>query len=133
MILGEVRQGRPFLTGNIRLTTLGLQGSISFLVDTGSSHTVVHPADGLFLGVPAEFFAIPGRTSTGIGGRARECLELCELEFYHTDGTIDAIEAELAFAEPTDYNLSYPSLLGIDVIGLYKLTYHLAENLVSLE
>jgi hypothetical protein len=40
---------------------------------------------------------------------------------------------EVSFAEPSDFNRDFPSLLGVDVLGDFRFTYHLGQNLVSLE
>jgi hypothetical protein len=135
MILADVRGRRAFVTGGLSVPRLRLRAYVEFLIDTGASQTMVHPSDAMQLRVnfDEDFQNRAPSSMPGIGGTATEHSERCELEFQHEDGNIDIIEADVSFALPTSYNVGYPSLLGTDVIRLYKLTYHLAENLVTLE
>jgi hypothetical protein len=133
VIVGELRNGSPFVRAIVRVPRLSARAQIDFLVDTGASHTLISPIDATKLGVTAlSFAAVRATPMSGVGGRSLQYAEPCLVDLVHVDGHTERIEPLLNFASP-DTDADYPSLLGRDLIGLYKLTYHLAENLVSLE
>ncbi len=70
MIRGRFdRNGAAFLKSAIYVPLLG-GGLVDFLVDTGASHTALHPADAANLGIDLNSLTY-GDSSQGIGGSAR--------------------------------------------------------------
>ena len=135
MIRGELRGDEPYLTLALTIPRLGLRGEVPFLVDTGATRTLVGVPDATRIGVDvqSDFTQSYAFEVYGIGGRASEYREVCSLEFLHDDGRVEDMEVLLNFATPSEFSDSQPSLLGRDVLGSFRLTYHLAVNLVSLE
>ena len=134
MIRGFLEASRPIIQGLLIVPRLDVIGSVVFLVDTGADTTTTAPEDSARLGV--EF----GRDFTGqlfptfgVGGRAFEHREVCELLLRHENGPLDRHVLIVAFAEPTDVNARLPSLLGRDVLALYRLTLELRRGVVTLE
>src|SRR4030042_48768 len=59
--------GRPFIEGRLILPSLNINGDISFLVDTGADRSLLHPDDGIRLGI--DYTKLTGNAeSVGIGG-----------------------------------------------------------------
>lgn len=108
---------------------------MDFLFDTGASISVVHPADAGRIPINfARDFANGHIVNVeGVGGIIREYSEPTFVLLRHDDGVVDRVHIQMSFAPATNYNQDFPSLLGMDVIRHYKFTYHLADNLVSLE
>ena len=85
-------RGRPCVQGWLSLPRLNIRGEVEFLVDTGADSTVIHPSDGLKLGLP--FGALHSEiVSVGIGGDHRYFLE-------------DAGEGLFHFARHGRYNVA---------------------------
>lgn len=135
MIHGFLRAGRPLVRAVLIIPRLTLGGEIAFLVDTGSDATLVHPLDARSIGLDhsRDFTTSPLFASFGMAGTAQEYRDICDLFLTHETGQLEHIPLIVAFALPTDVNEEFPSLLGRDVLGLYKLTFEQRSGLVTLE
>jgi hypothetical protein len=104
-------------------------------VDTGSEHSIIHPADGSALGLQydRDFARTPSRAALGVGGTAHEFIEPCVLFLSHGGGILDEIPMTIGIAEPSRTNQDLPSLLGLDVLRFYRFTYQPGIGLVSLQ
>jgi hypothetical protein len=133
MIRGELDDGSPYIRAVVRMPALNVRAQVDFLVDTGATHTLISPDDSSLIGLRREAFSARGALEMrGVGGTSYQYRVMAELDFLHEDGIVQTLRTFINVAAPAP-DADYPSLLGIDIIGLYKLTYHLAENLVSLE
>jgi hypothetical protein len=134
LIVGKVEAGRPQVQATIRIPRLRLQSEITFLVDTGSTTTLIHPRDWEALGVlDSDFAGSEMVRSTGIGGRTENPIEVCDLFLHHEDGFWDRLYLNLRFARPTQTNKRLPSLLGRDIIANYRLVFESTSGLLSLD
>jgi hypothetical protein len=106
-----------------------------FLLDTGAAFSVLHPkdAEGLRLDVRRLFATSTTVGGRGIGGRADYVEVNARLELTHTDGRMIAYLMPLRIAAPTADNADYPSFLGMDFIGHFKLCVALETGTVELE
>ena len=117
---------------------LALQGSIDivriqFLIDTGADDTILHPRDVRRLDtllqpdpplLASTFDDHPGRRSIGgVGGRVYIIPASVRL-FFRIEGSRDRLrhDCRVWVAEPTATNRRLPSLLGRDLLQLFRLT-----------
>src|SRR5437870_2566243 len=83
--------GRPYMEGRLYLPRLGIQGSISFLLDTGADYSMLMPADAVRLGVP--FDQLQGDSQpAGIGGSIHCFVEPAILVFTETKRALHAYD-----------------------------------------
>ena len=112
--------------------------AIDFLVDTGSTHTHLHPRDAkIAAGIDPAMLADPARwsqqrNSNGIGGFARAYVWPAVYHFEHDDGTIRQITHEIEIAQPSTTNAMLPSLLGMDVLRQFRVMVDYVGQQVAL-
>ena len=124
MIVGEIEpDNRPVLSGLVSLPKVGGAGLVRFLVDTGPDRTTLHPGDAELLGVDFQQLGCPDRFD-GVGGSAKYFPAEAELRFWDDAEPSGVIyRLAIAIAEPTEYNIEYPSLLGRDVLVFWAMEY----------
>lgn len=113
---------------------------LDFLIDTGAARTSIHPLDAIRrLGISPAILADRSQwtntiVSGGVGGAATY-FDLPAFYGFQTDTDVawDVIEGRLMLAELTANNQRIPSLLGWDLLNLFKLTTHGGNRTVSLE
>lgn len=122
MLLGRFDlNGEPFVSAVLRLPRLGVQGPVSFLLDTGASGTVLMPPDTARLNIQ---FAQLGNqvTNQGVGGPGQAYSEPAFITM--GDDTYEyTFQINLSIAQRTTYNITYPSLLGRDVANRWRYLY----------
>ncbi len=112
---------------------------VDFLLDTGASTSCVHPQDAtLWLGIDAARLRTPShwarqRTSHGIGGSSTDFIVPADYALQRDDGTWDTYRRDLAIARSTPTNQLLPSLLGWDILQLYRVVIDWSARTVSLE
>lgn len=108
---------------------------ISFLIDTGSSRSVLLPEDADVLGIDAaSLFPDPrAEAIPGFGGRLRFLSTLAELRF-ETHGEPPArYRVPIGIVDPSTGTRDLPSVLGTDFLRHVRLRLSMAENIVELE
>src|SRR4051794_13573744 len=117
----------------VQLPAWSTSGDIDFLVDTGASRTVLHPADAYRLRVPFDDL-VPAEHARawGTGGVAAYAEEPASLRFVDAGRPFD-LDFRIWIALPDPYNVRLPSLLGRDVLQYFRLTVDLREPLVTLD
>jgi len=135
MIRGRIRRGRPYVDAVVLSARLGVEGNVSFLIDTGSDLSTIQPRDAIRLGVDysLDFVGSPKRSVGGVGGLASEFRESCAIFMPHVSGSWDRLPLEVGFAVPTAFNEDLPSLLGRDILSYYRLTFQQSANLLVLQ
>lgn len=140
MIRGFWQHGFPLPLIRVALWVNGISDrwdTITFVVDTGATHTSIHPADATRrLGMsPASLDSRNWPTSTasgGVGGSAYYLTNPARYALFHDDGTLPEIhDGSVDIAELTPHNPSIPSLLGWDVLQHYRV--HVATDAIFLE
>ena len=117
---GYPERRRPFVVANLSLPTIGIDGTVHFLVDTGADSTLLAPRDVISLGLDVGH--LPQDTpTTGVGGRTATRSAEAAL-------TLDAITLTIRLrilspASPRQQQaLSViPSLLGRDILSHFAL------------
>ncbi len=121
-----------YVETTVRLTRLGVQDTVDFLIDTGADMTCLHPQDAARLGVSYDRIQPMGSvTSVGVGG---------PLEYYREEATLifrDQDDTELLFYCHIHISLSpavaeLPSLLGRDFLNRCSLLADNPENQVLI-
>ena len=130
MIRGKFdMNGRPLLWGRLHFNRLNVGGNIEFLVDTGASHTCLHPQDGMRLKVPYHRLRNPIYAS-GIGGDSKYYREPAVLFF--TDGQLlRAYSVLILVADPTEHNDDLSSLLGQSMLQNWNVHHYRPSGRLS--
>ena len=115
--------GRPYLEGRLFLPRLGIQGDISFLVDTGADRTLLMVDDAQLLGIDYSKLKLSKQSSVGIGGVARHFVERGIVVFAEPGRYLYAYEIQIAIAQPEKSLKRVPSLLGRDIISRWQMIY----------
>lgn len=124
--------GRPYLVGRLILPRLGLQGDISFLVDTGADKSVLMPIDALRLGV--DYTSLSGSAaSVGIGGYARMFEEEAAAVFLEGTRTLHMYFIQVGVPSYTPEIEDVPSLLGRDVLDHWRMHYNPASGTLTFK
>ena len=132
MIIGYFgRTGRPYVRGHLQFPRLGVSGLLTFLADTGSDSTVIHPPDIQDLAIPVDLLA--NRTATyGIGGSSGLFVEPAILGFTDADrSTVYAYRLDIGIAEPRSANRNFPSLLGRNILDCWYLESDPTYNMLQ--
>ncbi len=109
----------PYVRGLLVVPRLAAWAHVRFLIDTGSTITLIHPNDARRAGI--RFDQLRGQSGTrGIGGSAETFVEPAVLYFNDADGVTEySYRIDIAIAEPDADNYDYPSLLGMDIISCW--------------
>lgn len=133
------------MSARVEISSLGLAGFVSFLVDTGADSTVLAPTDARKIGFDYGTTDEPPVLSYGIGGAANTSVLSASLVFFdHEDRCLYGYEmTRFSILHPTDVqplgdrkltgdvSRRVPSLLGRDVLDCWCLTCDKVNNNVS--
>ena len=114
-------QGRPWITGYVVLPRLKVQGSVDFLIDTGSDSTVIHPSDGKTINVPFDELSnlVEHR---GIGGSRRYYREDAII-FFLDDSSLHRYPTVVSIAKPDNVLDLTPSLIGRPLLNAWRMLH----------
>lgn len=124
MIIGSFSDGsgRPLIEGKIILPRLGIQGDVSFLMDTGADSSVLMPSDAKNLGIPYD--RLEGNHECGgIGGTVRSFVERAILVFTSPNRMLYGYDLELDIMPGDPGMEDVPSLLGRDILDRWRIIY----------
>ena len=113
--------------------------AIDFLLDTGATHSCLHPQDvKLRLAIDAARLADSRKwpklvSTTGIGGTAMGYAWPAVYQFVHDDGRVRQITHEIEIAQPSATNSTLPSLLGMDILRQFRVSVDYVGLQVTLE
>ena len=131
-LLGQLAQ--PLLAMTVVAQAFGpVVAKIPFVVDTGATATVIHARDAIrYFGMTPEDLDsstwIDAITVGGVGGSMKCKQSDATFGFRHDDGTIDSIRATVLIGDMRSVGL--PSLLGRDLLRLFRLEIHGDETVV---
>ncbi|WP_161140338.1 retroviral-like aspartic protease family protein [Propylenella binzhouense] len=118
------------MTAHIMVPSLGIRGSVSFLLDTGADQTVLMPTDAIRLGVDTSKLTTPA-TTYGVGGRSDDFQEKALILF--SDGVLHVYEVDLILMQSRPALVNAPSLLGRNIINRWRVTFDYPGNIVAAE
>lgn len=119
--------GAPYIEAHISFPRLRLSGVLWFLIDTGADGTLLMPADSRKFGV--DFHLLTNSTSSqGIGGTASGYREAAVVSFSDRRYYIYSYVISMEIALPLPHNTRFPSLLGRDILGQWRLIVDKPEN-----
>ena len=118
---------RPYVDADMIMQGTSTVTTIPFLIDTGADDTVLHPRDleqsqGHLLDTP--FDEHPERQRIGGVGGGGYIIPLSARLFFQIEGGRGRLwhDCRVWVAEPTATNRRLPSLLGRDLLQLFRLT-----------
>ena len=115
--------GRPYIEGRLVLPNLNISGDISFLVDTGSDVTYLHPNDGIRLNI--DYGQLSGdEESIGTSGISHSFVETAIVAFSEPKRFLYAYNLSLVIAPVDPEIMSLPSILGRDILDQWQMTYN---------
>jgi hypothetical protein len=135
LIVGSVLNGSPYVTAHVQLARLHRKATIDFLIDTGSTTTLINPDAWRRLGLRvSDLEGLPRVSSRGLGGSHSNYVDTCDFYFPADDGLYELFTGLRArFAPPSVNNSNLPALLGMDVLQHFRLTLEAASGVVLLE
>src|SRR5208283_2866379 len=99
----------------------GIEGLVSFLLDTGASKTLLCPADSAKFKI--DHTKLVNKTeATGFGGKGYMHREPAEIRFRGENNTIFSYDIDLGIAVPTVEIEEISSVLGRDIINRWKIS-----------
>ncbi len=109
---------QTYADASVDIPSLNVRDRVPFLVDTGATVTVLHPADWQRLGITPEMMAdAPQIGLSGIGGSATfHAMEATVTFDDPITGHQHSYPVTICLAVETDYNHGLPSLVGMDVM-----------------
>lgn len=135
--LFESRHGFPVVGVRVSIGGVSERPLVPFLIDTGSTTTVIHARDAYHrLGLreadldPRAWPDDEIRMSGGIGGGAPYRLLGASYEFAHEDGRVETIAGTVELGGIGSEGL--PSLLGWDVLRHFRLDLNARRGSVAL-
>jgi len=115
--------GRPYIEGSLFLPNLNIRGNISFLVDTGSDETRLHPSDGIRLNI--DYGQLGGDAeSIGTSGISHDFIESAIVAFSEPKRFLYVYNITLRIAPYDTGILDLPSLLGRNILDQWRMTYN---------
>lgn len=114
------------------LPRLGLQGDISFPVDTGADKSVLMPIDALRPGI--DYTALSGSAAgLGIGGYPRMFQEEAAAVFLEGTRALHMYFIQVGIPSYTPEIADVPSLLGRDVLDRWRMHYNPATGSLTFK
>ena len=122
MLLGRFgdTSGCPYIEGRLILPRLNIRGDISFLADTGADQTLIHPLDGLRIGIDYSTLSDTSE-SVGIGGISQNFVEPALVVFSEPRRMLYIYTIVVAIAPPSPDIMNLPSLLGRDILKQWRM------------
>ena len=123
MIAGRFTDdGLPIIECTVFLPRFGLRGQVTFLVDTGSDTTILHPDAAADLGCPFDRLINPTEFISA-GGTLLYYTEPARLAFNDVDGGTAEFVIDLSVAKPDPVTDGLDSLLGRDLLNQVRMEY----------
>ncbi|MDE2785218.1 MAG: aspartyl protease family protein [Chloroflexota bacterium] len=132
MIAGRfTNDGLPIIECTVSLPRFGLSGQVTFLVDTGSDTTILHPDAAGDLGCPFDLLDNPAEFISA-GGALLYYIEPAVLSFNHVDGGTAEFVIDISVAKPDPVTDDLASLLGRDVLNQVRMEYDFPRGSLAL-
>lgn len=132
------RFGASYVRAVVIAKSLGIQGAVEFLIDTGASRTTLSDEDALSLGIPYAKLIKLRQGLVGIGGTVAT-YQLSDVELIFRMGTGDLHTEQLTEVFVTRHSQRHakrtyvlPSLLGRDVLDRFTLVVSKPQRYVFL-
>ena len=126
-------RGRPWIRGYVAFPRLAVKGFVNFLIDTGADSTVIHPADGLVIGIPFDDLGSPSMRS-GIGGKRAYFEEDAVIFFADDASSLHPCPTGVSVAKPDARGTldHTPSLLGRPLLNSWRMLYDPRKGIIEI-
>lgn len=119
--------GRPYLEGRLYVKRLNIRADVSFLVDTGSDVTCLHPIDGIRVNL--DYSQLTGDSeSIGTSGLSHSFVESAFVVFSEPKHFLYVYRINLHIAPVDPEIMTLPSILGRDILDRWRMTYSPQKN-----
>ena len=130
MIIGSFDQEKTALCSEPSfLPRFRLDYEIDFLVDTGADTTTMHPEDAITMNVPYHKLR-RGPSAYGIGDVQANFEETAFVVFAEGD-KVRVYGIRLSIPEPSPHNMNFPSLLGQDLMGNWRMVHDPSRDILT--
>ncbi len=138
MISGFFKNDAGYINAHIISTSLGIDETVEFLVDTGASRTTLLDKDAIFLGIDYSNLKKHNQNVSGIGGSVEtftidDAILILGSKQIHLSVFVVRHALENLNKEDKIKILRIPSLLGRDVINGFRLVFDRQDNKIFLE
>lgn len=124
--------GRPYVEGRLILPQLKMSSDISFLVDTGADICLLHPIDGVRMGI--DYTKLGGdEESLGTGGLSHNFVEPALVIFSEPKRFLYVYHINLSIAPHLPDLMELPSLLGRDILDQWRMIYNPSKKRLTFE
>ena len=123
----------PYLEGRLLIPSLNVEGKVSFLVDTGSSATVLAPPDANRMRLDYVPLTESNEDLYGIGGSARIHKTNAIVVFDGLRKVTYSFVTELAILYPSENTIRLPSILGRDILNRCRIRCSFPEQCLELD
>ena len=121
----------PIIECTVFLPRFGLSGQVTFLLDTGSDTTILHPDAAADLDCPFDLLDNPAEFISA-GGVLLYYTEPAVLSFNHVDGDTAEFAIDISIAKPDPITDSLDSLLGRDLLNQVRMEYDFPRSRLAL-
>ena len=133
MIAGRFTDdGLPIIECTVSLPRFGLRGQATFLIDTGSDTTILHPDAAAGLGCPFDLLDNPAEFISA-GGVLLYYMEPAVLSFHDVDGSTAEFVIDISVAKPDPVTDGLDSLLGRDLLNQVRMDYDFPRGRLALQ
>jgi predicted aspartyl protease len=126
--------GRPYIEAFLRIPSLGVEGLVTFLIDTGADSTVLFPGDAKRLNISESDLSECDRDhSLGTSGPSCDYVVPAVLIVTEENGVSHAYSIELRIPEYDPELMIIPSLIGRDVLNHLSMTFDPTNKILEAE
>ena len=133
MIQGWFEDGQPTILARVLMPRLMVNTYTTFLVDTGSDSTGIHPDPAIFADLSYAQLENPF-IITGATGGSRRFTEPATIAIASADGTsVYHYDVDIWIATPQDAPAGLPCILGQDILKDLRMTHDPTDDILTFQ
>lgn len=133
MIQGWFEDAQPTIMARVLIPRLMVHAYATFLVDTGSDSSGIHPDPTVFAALPYGQLENPF-VITGATGSSRRFTEPATIAIASADGTsVYHYDVDIWIATPQDVPAGLPCILGQDILKDLRMTHDPTDDILTFD